>query len=246
MSFADNSLLELEKYLLFMKMSGVKYLPRAVHSTPSIEIEAETMCFKNKTHLAISNTPEFQGSLQDIRRDIEDCTRCALNKTRTNIVFGYGSPNADLLLLGPSPAHEDDISGRPFMDEAGELLTKIIEAINLRREDVYLSNIIKCKTVDNARPGSHEIEECKTYLARQIKAINPKVICTLGEIATQSLLNTETSISILRGEFHDYKGIPVMPTYHPSYILKHPEFKRDVWHDIKLIKKALDNDQAKN
>jgi len=240
MGHTDNILEQLEQYLLFMKASGVQYLPLAEvspsHDSP-ITYERNRRITKESEGL----TDITSGSpLDDMRREFEDCTRCELSSLRNNVVFGSGDPNAELLFIGIAPSKEEDMKGEPFIGAAGDLLTKIIEAIKLRRDDVYLSNLIKCSTPDGRNPTKEEASACRHILNKQIMAIKPLVICILGDIAAQTLLNTSEPISSLRGRFHDYNGLPLMPTYHPSYILKNPEIKREVWEDMKKIKKMLD------
>ena len=176
-------------------------------------------------------------TLQDIRLDLGDCQRCRLAEDRKNIVFGSGSPTAKLIFVGEGPGFEEDQQGEPFVGPAGQLLTKIIEAIHLRREQVYICNIVKCRPPRNRNPQPDEIKTCFPFLDRQIAAIRPKFICALGSVAAQTLLDKATPISRLRGRFHNYKGIKLLPTYHPAYLLRNPEKKRDVWEDMKMLMK---------
>ena len=176
-------------------------------------------------------------TLQDIRLDLGDCQRCRLAEDRKNIVFGSGSPSAKLVFVGEGPGFEEDQQGVPFVGQAGQLLTKIIEAMHLRREQVYICNIVKCRPPRNRNPLPDEIKTCFQFLDRQIAAIRPDLICALGTIAAQTLLNTAEPISRLRGRFHDYNGIRLLPTYHPAYLLRNPERKRDVWEDMKMLMK---------
>jgi DNA polymerase len=176
-------------------------------------------------------------TLQDIRLDLGDCQRCRLAKDRKNIVFGSGSPSAKLIFVGEGPGFEEDQQGEPFVGAAGQLLTKIIEAIRLSREEVYICNIVKCRPPQNRNPQPDEIKTCFQFLDRQIASIRPGFICALGSIAAQTLLNTAVPISRLRGRFHEYKGIKLLPTYHPAYLLRNPENKRDVWEDMKMLMK---------
>jgi DNA polymerase len=176
-------------------------------------------------------------TLQDIRLDLGDCQRCRLAKDRNNIVFGSGSPSAKLIFVGEGPGFEEDQQGEPFVGAAGQLLTKIIEAIRLSREEVYICNIVKCRPPQNRNPQPDEIKTCFQFLDRQIASIRPGFICALGSIAAQTLLNTAVPISRLRGRFHEYKGIKLLPIYHPAYLLRNPENKRDVWEDMKMLMK---------
>ena len=176
-------------------------------------------------------------TLQHIRLDLGDCQRCRLARGRKNIVFGAGSSSAKILFVGEGPGFEEDQQGEPFVGPAGQLLTKIIASIHLSREQVYICNIVKCRPPRNRNPQPDEIETCSQFLDRQIAAIRPVFICALGSIAAQTLLNTEIPISRLKGRFHDYKGIKLLPTYHPAYLLRNPEKKRDVWEDMKMLMK---------
>jgi uracil-DNA glycosylase family 4 len=176
-------------------------------------------------------------TLQHIRLDLGDCQRCRLAKDRKNIVFGAGSSSAKILFVGEGPGFEEDQQGEPFVGPAGQLLAKIIAAIHLSREQVYICNIVKCRPPRNRNPQPDEIKTCFQFLDRQIAAIRPDFICALGSIAAQTLLNTDIPISRLRGRFHDYKGIKLLPTYHPAYLLRNPEKKRDVWEDMKMLMK---------
>ena len=178
--------------------------------------------------------------LDSIREAMGECQRCNLCSTRKNIVFGEGDAHAKLMFIGEAPGGTEDATGRPFVGPAGNLLTKIIEnAMGLKRKDVYIGNILKCRPPGNRDPLPEEVQHCIGFLASQIRAIGPEVIVTLGRIATQNLLETTTPISRLRGTFQEYRGIAVMPTYHPSYLLQNPSKKRDVWEDIKKVMEYL-------
>jgi len=179
-------------------------------------------------------------ALAAIRADIGDCTRCKLHTLgRTQIVFGVGNPEADLMFVGEAPGGDEDIQGIPFVGRAGQLLTKIIEAIELRRDDVYIANIIKCRPPQNRNPEPDEVASCEPFLFRQIDVIKPKVIVALGKYAAQTLLRTETPISRIRGKLFDYRGAKLIPTFHPAYLLRNPSSKREVWEDMKLVKSLL-------
>jgi uracil-DNA glycosylase family 4 len=164
-------------------------------------------------------------SLKEVREELGDCRRCKLHSTRTNIVFGAGNPRALLVFVGEGPGRDEDLQGKPFVGLAGQLLTKIIQAIQLTREEVYIANIIKCRPPGNRNPEPDEIQACEPFLIKQLEAIRPKLICALGTFAAQTLLKTEERISLLRGRFHQYQGIPLMPTYHPAYLLRNPNSK---------------------
>ncbi len=177
--------------------------------------------------------------LTSLRREILACKNCDLHRTRRNVVFGSGNPKATLVFIGEAPGQEEDAQGLPFVGRAGQLLTKIIEAMGLKREDVYIANNLKCRPPNNRAPLPTEILACEENVKRQIELIGPKVICTLGKFASQTLLRTQTPISALRGKFQDYHGIKVMPTFHPAYLLRNPADKRLVWEDMKKVKKVL-------
>ena len=179
----------------------------------------------------------FFETLADIAVDLGDCRRCRLAGERNCIVFGEGNPRAKLVFVGEGPGFEEDRQGKPFVGAAGQLLTRIIEAINLSRSQVYICNIIKCRPPGNRNPRPDEIERCAPFLERQIASIQPDFICALGTFAAQTLLQTATPISRLRGRFHQYKGIKLLPTYHPAYLLRNPDKKRDVWEDMKMLMK---------
>jgi uracil-DNA glycosylase family 4 len=179
-------------------------------------------------------------ALAAVKTFIGDCTRCKLaGLGRTQVVFGVGNPSADLMFVGEAPGADEDIQGVPFVGRAGQLLTKIIEAINLKREDVYIANVIKCRPPQNRNPEPDEIETCQPFLFQQIDVIRPKVIVTLGKFAAQCLLRSEEPISRLRGRLFDYRGAKLIPTFHPAYLLRNPSSKREVWEDMKLVKKLL-------
>jgi len=179
-------------------------------------------------------------TLDMIRDDLGDCQRCKLHKGRRHIVFGVGNPMAKLVLVGEAPGYEEDIQGEPFVGAAGQLLTRILRAIGLAREDVYICNIIKCRPPGNRNPEQDEIDACIPFLRRQLRAIRPRLICALGAFAAQTLLETNTPISRLRGRFHAYEDIQLLPTYHPAFLLRNPAKKRDVWEDVQRIQEAYE------
>jgi len=178
-------------------------------------------------------------SLAEIREDLGDCTRCKLHQGRKNIVFGVGNQNAELMFIGEGPGADEDRSGEPFVGPAGQLLTKIIGAMGFKREDVYIANIVKCRPPKNRDPERDEIDACIGFLRAQIAAVQPKLIVCLGRPASQTLLETTTSSSRLRGQWKNFEGVDVMPTFHPSYLLRSPENKRFVWEDMQAVVKKL-------
>ena len=177
--------------------------------------------------------------LEELRREMQACHKCPLGKTRTNLVFGVGNPMANLMFVGEAPGRDEDLQGEPFVGRAGQLLTKIIEAIGLKRSDVYIANVLKCRPPGNRNPLPEEIVLCMPYLIKQIEIIQPKVLCALGTFAAQTLLNTKAPVGTLRGKFHEYKGIPMMVTFHPAYLLRNPNDKAKVWDDMKKVRDFL-------
>ena len=186
--------------------------------------------------------PPMSLALEDVRKELGDCRRCKLHRTRRTLVFGEGNKQARLMIIGEGPGHDEDIQGKPFVGRAGQLLTKILQSIHLQREEVYITNIIKCRPPQNRNPEPDEIQNCYPFLHQQIRAIRPRIICALGTFAAQTLLKTGAKITTLRGRFYDFSGIKVVPTYHPAYLLRNPERKREVWEDMKQISRWMAND----
>jgi len=180
-------------------------------------------------------------SLEAIREDIGECVRCKLHEHRTKIVFGEGNPAAKLVFIGEGPGADEDATGRPFVGRAGQLLDKIIQAIGLKREDVYISNVVKCRPPGNRTPERDEVATCEQFLFRQLALISPKVIVALGSPAFQCILRTKETITKARGEWRDWNGIKVMPTFHPAYLLRSPDKKREAWDDMKKVRDYLNS-----
>jgi DNA polymerase len=178
-------------------------------------------------------------TLAEVRKELGDCKRCKLHRTRRTIVFGEGNEKASLMLIGEAPGYDEDVQGRPFVGKAGQLLTKILQSINLPREEVYITNIIKCRPPQNRNPETDEIQTCNPLLVKQITVVQPKIICALGSFSAQTLLKTDTKITALRGKVFDLEGIKVIPTYHPAFLLRNPERKREVWEDMKKIAELI-------
>ena len=195
---------------------------------------------KNAGILVEKHDPEK--ALTAILQDLGDCRRCSLSQTRNHLVFGQGSPEAELMFVGEAPGRDEDMQGVPFVGRAGQLLTKIIAAMGKTREQIYIANILKCRPPENRNPNPDEIKVCSPFLKRQIAAIRPKVVCALGTFAAQTMLNTDTSIGKLRGRPHplDDETCVLIPTYHPAYLLRSPGKKREVWNDMQMIMKLLD------
>lgn len=178
-------------------------------------------------------------TLGSLREGLAGCALCKLCKTRTNIVFGDGNERAKLMFVGEAPGENEDLQGRPFVGRAGQLLEKMIEAMGLSRSDVYIANVVKCRPPENRNPEHDEIESCEPFLHRQIDLIRPDVVVALGKFAAQTLLRTEIPISQLRGQFHEYRGIALMPTFHPAYLLRNPPSKKEAWEDLKQVAARL-------
>jgi len=234
-SFYQKTQLQLQKDLL----SAVQGLKGQVlnQSTLSVGLEwKKSMSAENEKKVINSNNEE---QLKKISQEMAGCQLCQLSKTRQNVVFGEGNPNAQIVFVGEAPGADEDQQGLPFVGKAGQLLTKIIEAMGIKRKDVYICNILKCRPPGNRNPLPEEISFCEPFLKKQLQAISPKVICALGKFAAQTLLRTDISISLLRGRFHSYEGIKLMPTYHPAYLLRSPSAKKPVWEDVQMIMKEI-------
>ena len=180
--------------------------------------------------------PEAKETIEEIRLDIGNCVRCPLHEGRTKIVHSTGNINADLMFVGEAPGADEDAQGVPFVGRSGQLLNKIIESIGLKREDVIVGNVNRCRPPGNRTPTQAEANVCKQFLLREIAVVRPKVIVVLGNTATQNLLETKVGITKLRGEFQDYFGVKVMPTFHPAYLLRDPSKKRETWEDMKKVR----------
>jgi uracil-DNA glycosylase len=217
------------------KTSPVASAPAAVAAVPKAAPPAIVSSFAG----LLDPLPSINESLEDIRKELTGCRRCKLAPSRKNIVFGSGNPKAELMFIGEAPGADEDEQGLPFVGRAGQLLTKIIEAINMRREDVFICNILKCRPPGNRNPETDEIACCEPFLFRQIAVMKPKVICALGTFGAQTLLRTKEPISKLRGRLLDYKGLKLMATFHPAYLLRNPAEKRKVWEDVQIIRDYL-------
>jgi len=179
-------------------------------------------------------------ALDALRQEVLPCIACGLAETRKNVVFGSGSARAELMIVGEAPGRDEDIQGQPFVGRSGQLLTKILAAIGLRRDEVYIGNILKCRPPDNRDPLPPEVLACEPHLRRQLAIIRPRLICCLGRVAAQTLLRTSTSLTRLRGEVHFYGDIPVLATFHPAYLLRNPAAKRDAWNDVRMMKALME------
>jgi uracil-DNA glycosylase family 4 len=194
--------------------------------------------------LEIGQAVPAEQALAAIREEIGDCMRCKLCRLgRRQIVYGVGNPRADLMFVGEAPGRDEDVQGIPFVGRAGQKLTQIIEAIGLKRDDVYIANVIKCRPPENRNPEPDEVEVCEQFLFRQIDVIGPKVIVALGTFAARSLLKTDAPISRLRGRIYEYRGAKLVPTFHPAYLLRNPSCRREVWEDMKKVRSLLNGEE---
>jgi uracil-DNA glycosylase len=180
------------------------------------------------------------GSLSELNSSICECQKCPLGSTRIKFVFGVGNPNAEVVLIGEAPGADEDAQGEPFVGRAGQLLNKILEAIHFKREEVYICNILKCRPPNNRDPLPEEVEQCEPYLWKQLEVIKPKIILCLGRISAQVLLKTTDTLTKLRENIHDYRGIPLIVTYHPAALLRNPNWKRPAWEDVQKLRKMYD------
>ncbi len=210
---------------------------KVVAAAPTPLAEAEAAVAEAPSWAGRKGTPE---GLRVVREDLGECTRCKLCTGRKNIVFGVGAPDAEIMFIGEAPGRDEDEQGEPFVGRAGQLLTKMIEAMGLSREQVYIANIIKCRPPENRAPEPDEVAACEPFLRRQIDAISPRLIIGLGGVAVQTLLRTRTGITALRGRFHVYQGVKLMPTFHPAFLLRSPNMKKPAWEDLKQVMAEMD------
>jgi DNA polymerase len=224
--FSEETVSALKRYIEELEDTGLDWIALETGASEGASVE-------------LSATAAVEERLDAIRVELGECQRCALGKARTNLVFGVGNPDARVVFVGEAPGRDEDLKGEPFVGEAGQLLTKIIQAMGFSREEVYICNVLKCRPPQNRDPLPAEIEACGAFMLRQIKAIKPQAIVALGRFAAQTLLGVKTPISKLRGQFHDYNGLPLMPTYHPAALLRDPSLKRDVWNDMQQVMQLL-------
>lgn len=220
-------------------LSIIKSLKAYIEAEKTYGISEMMISDTSSAKIKRANKVSKQEMLSAIRREVFNCKRCSLYKTRRNTVFGDGDTNAKLIFVGEAPGYDEDLQGLPFVGQAGKLLTKMIESIGLSRDSVYICNVLKCRPPENRSPQSEEISACKDYLLRQIEIISPKIIVPLGKYAALALLGTDEPITKIRGKDYDYKGIRLIPTFHPAYLLRNPNSKRQVWEDLKKIRRIL-------
>jgi uracil-DNA glycosylase family 4 len=216
--------------------------PAELGAKPTEAVQVAPAVSAEKPKLPILSPPASANkvdALREIRDDIGDCTRCRLHKGRTNLVFGVGNPNADLMFVGEGPGADEDAQGEPFVGRAGQLLNNMIVAMGLRREDVYIANVVKCRPPQNRTPERDECDTCSPFLLRQIDVIKPKVIVALGAVAAKNLLSVNDSMANLRGRFYDFRGIKLAVTYHPAFLLRDPRQKKEAWKDLQMVMRHL-------
>ena len=217
----------------------MSYEEDVISQSPTPESVCDSVDTYNEEAKVELSKSEKIAALKKLEEHVKECTKCELCKNRTNVVFGVGNPDADLMFVGEAPGYYEDVQGEPFVGKAGQLLTKIIESIGMKRGDVYIANILKCRPPDNRNPSANEIVMCSPHLIRQIEIIRPKIICALGTFAAQTLLDTKETIGKLRGRFFEYQSTKFLATYHPAYLLRNPDDKKKVWADIKKIRDFL-------
>jgi uracil-DNA glycosylase len=228
---------QVSTHLEYQRALGVSMIETAASPSASVVSPAVKPIAKvQEEPETLKPAAAVAGGLSAVRDELGDCTRCKLCKGRKNIVFGEGDPDAVLVFVGEGPGQEEDQQGRPFVGAAGQLLTDIIvKGMKLKREDVYICNIVKCRPPGNRNPEPDEVEACEPFLIKQLQAIKPKMIVALGNVAVKTLLKTKEGITKLRGTWKTYQGIPLMPTFHPAYLLRNPSDKKLVWEDIKKV-----------
>jgi len=214
-------------------------LPKPVEAVPAFRREPLPVAVPSALSLFESIDKVKDDTLLKIREDLGDCTRCKLHKGRNKIVFGDGSPKAELVFVGEGPGADEDMQGLPFVGRAGKLLTQMIEAMGLQRKDVYICNVVKCRPPENRAPEPDEVSTCSPYLLRQIDVLHPKVIVCLGAVAAKTLLETTRGISQFRGQWQAWRGYKLMATYHPAYLLRNPNAKSEVWKDLQMVMAEL-------
>ncbi|MEM7008621.1 MAG: uracil-DNA glycosylase [Thermodesulfobacteriota bacterium] len=246
---------DLKNYLEFRAQMGLEGLPKTKSETQRPTVKEVRKKEQSQEQMEKKQMPVGEDiitieepaglfdsevmSLEEIREEIGDCTRCQLHEGRTNLVFGDGNPKAKLMFVGEGPGRDEDMQGKPFVGRSGKLLTKIIEAMGLKREDVYIGNVVKCRPPNNRTPEASEMDTCELFLFKQIRYIQPEVIVCLGATAAKSILKTKASLGSLRGKFHNYGGSKLMVTYHPAALLRNPHFKKPTWEDMQVVMKEL-------
>ena len=229
--------LELRRHLAWQESDGTRVILREP-PVPGLSKKANAPVAENAGPAAALGVIPGD-TLDEVRKELGDCQRCKLCKGRKQIVFGSGNPRAELVFVGEAPGEEEDKQGIPFVGAAGQLLTKMIEAMKLSRDTVYICNVVKCRPPANRNPEPEEIQSCEPFLRAQLRVIKPKVIVALGKFAAQTLLRDDTAITRMRGQWRQYEGIDLMPTFHPAYLLRSPDEKKKAWMDLQEVMKRL-------
>ncbi|MCE5194271.1 MAG: uracil-DNA glycosylase [Nitrospiraceae bacterium] len=222
--------------LKFYQALGLERLPLNLSVNKSLSIKTQEI---KKQSAVVSSSAEKAAALEELRKELENCQRCRLSRERKNIVIGEGSLDADIMFIGEGPGREEDIQGRPFVGDAGQILTRLIEKMGFKRENVYIGNIVKCRPPMNRDPEEDEIAACLPFVQKQIEIISPKIIISLGRISAHTLTESKIPITKLRGNFSKYGHIPLMPTFHPAYLLRNPKEKWRVWEDAQRVLEKL-------
>jgi DNA polymerase len=231
---------DIEDIKNFFRIQRELYGPYRPLSAPLVELTAETEGRElERTAMQSEDDLTKSNDLDNYNQEINTCKKCSLSATRKNFVFGIGNPNADLMFVGEAPGHDEDIQGKPFVGRAGLLLNLMLQSIGLRREDVFIANVLKCRPPNNRDPLPDEIEKCEPYLKRQIDLVSPRLLVTLGRFAAASLLRATGALATLREDMHTYDDVPLIVTYHPAALLRNPQLKRQAWEDLKKIKSFL-------
>ena len=232
---------EAMRHLWWLRDAGIREIPLAPAPLPTARAAAPARAPAPAPGNAYALSDKGCGSepLLAIRGDLGECTRCKLHGGRTRLVFGVGNPDAELVFVGEGPGADEDLQGEPFVGRAGQLLTRMIEAMGFARSDVYIANVVKCRPPGNRDPEPDEIEACEPFLKAQIAAIRPRVVVALGRFAVQTLLRDATPISRQRGRWREYEGVKLMPTFHPAYLLRNPAEKKPAWDDLQLVMKEF-------
>jgi DNA polymerase len=237
----------LRRHLQRRQRSGSQFVQRDSHAEMQVSSDKSEVAATADEQDRLSPQTDAQKakSLDELRAVLGDCRRCKLHAGRTHLVFGVGNPNARLMFVGEGPGRDEDLKGEPFVGRAGQLLTDIItKGMGLRREDVYIANVVKCRPPENRNPEPDEVDSCEPFLKKQIDLVRPEIIVALGKFAVQTLLRSKVPITRLRGNWHTYLGTKLMPTFHPAYLLRNPADKKLVWEDIKKVMKEMQGETA--
>lgn len=243
----DELVMAMRRHVQRAERAGIRWLPKGgPGSGAGRQASEENFLRGTEGNLFSDDSSVYRaGNLEELRAAIGDCRRCKLWPGRTHLVFGVGNPKAKVMFIGEGPGRDEDLQGEPFVGRAGQLLTDIItKGMGMRREDVYIANVIKCRPPENRNPEPDEVESCEPFLKKQIELVRPEVIVALGKFAVQTLLQSKVPITRLRGTWHEYHGIKLMPTFHPAYLLRNPGDKRLVWEDIKKVLQELKSSRA--